>query len=449
MIKVPPTQRVTSDELVRILHDARRRTDELTADLAGERLLGPKLAIVNPVLWEVGHVGFFHDYFALCKLYGLDRYQLAEAEALYDSSAIPHDDRWELPLPPMDRTREYLDRVHAAMISRLPDAGQASETQSYVYQLTTFHEDMHSEAFFWTRQTLQDPPPSLLEPADLPAAEPPGPLPGDVHVPAGEHRLGSGDDVFFRFDNEKPSFTVPVEPFSIARAPVTNAEFAAFVEDGGFENPRYWSDEGWALIQRTERTAPVYWRRGANGGWEMRWFDRWIALPPHQPVCFVSFYEAEAYCAWAGRRLPSEVEWEVAASRAPTPDGTALAPGKRIYPWGDAPPSAERANLDGYRLGCVDVAALPKGDSPFGCRQMFGNVWEWTSSLFKPYPGFQADLYRDYSQPWFKEDRRVLRGGAWPTRGRMLTTPHRNFFLPERTDLFSGFRTCAAGHPPR
>lgn len=442
MIKVPSTHRVTSDHLVRMLNDARRRTDELTGDLAGERLLGPNLSIVNPALWEVGHVGFFHDYFALRKLYGLDRYQLEEAEELYDSSAIAHDDRWDLPLPTMRRTRDYLAKVRDEMISRLPD-GWASEAQGYVYQLTTFHEDMHGEAFFWTRQTLEDPPPPVASPDDLPAAEPSGPLPGDVHVPGGEHLLGSGEEVFFRFDNEKQPHNVTVAPFSIARAPVTNEEYAAFVEEGGYETPRYWSEAGLALVERNELTAPVYWRRGQDGGWQMRWFDRWIALPPHQPVCFVSFHEAEAYCAWAGRRLPSEAEWEVAASRVATPDGTALAPGKRIYPWGGAPPTAERANLDGYRLGCIDVAALPDGDSAFGCRQMFGNVWEWTTSLFKPYPGFQAELYRDYSQPWFKENRRVLRGGAWPTRARMLTTAYRNYFLPERNDLFSGFRTCA------
>lgn len=441
--EVPTTTPVEADELARRLEDARRRTLELTADLQGERLFGPKLSIVNPPLWEVGHVGFFHDYFALRTLHGLDDYQVADAESLYDSSSIDHDDRWELPLPDMATTRDYLDRVQQAMLSRLPDGGRADEATSYVYQLTLLHEDMHGEAFTYTRQTLGYPAPELSAPAP-PAPEGGGPLEGDVEVPGGEHVLGSGPEVPFRFDNEKQAHTVEVAPFAIARAPVINAEFAAFVDAGGYERREYWSEAGWAWREQEGRTAPRYWQRDGVGNWQQRVFDRVEPLAPHQPVCFVNVYEAEAYCAWAGRRLPTELEWEVAASRAPSADGQSLAPGKRLLPWGDEPaPDAQRANLDGLRLGCVDVGALPEGDSAFGCRQMLGNVWEWTASRFDPFPGFRPDLYRDYSQPWFPEGRRVLRGGGWPTRGRLIHNSHRNFFTPEREDIPTGFRTCA------
>jgi iron(II)-dependent oxidoreductase len=440
MIEVPPTQPLSAEQLAALLDDARRRTWELTHDLPRERLFGPKINIINPMLWEIGHVGFFHDYFALRLLHGLEHYQHPDAEGLYDSSSIPHGDRWQLPLPSLDDTWAYLDRVKQAMIERLPE-GTASEAVSYVYQLTALHEDMHGEAFLWTRQTLADPPPVLATPA-LPPAVPAGPLAGDVAVPGGEHVLGSDDQVAFRFDNEKPPHSVTVEPFYIARAPVTNAEFAAFVEDSGYGTRAHWSEAGWQWLQALARRAPRYWDR-VHDGWTTRWFDQRLALAPHAPVTFVNYYEAEAYCHWADRRLPTEAEWEVAASRMPNADGNGLAPGKRLYPWGDALPTPERANLDGYRLGCVDVAAFPAGDSAFGCRQMLGNVWEWTASTFTPYPGFQADLYRDYSQPWFPEGRKVLRGGAWPTRGRLIHNSYRNFFLPERDDLFTGFRTCA------
>mgnify|MGYP000344252200 CR=1 FL=1 len=444
MIEVPDSRRLPAEELAAMLTDARRRTYELTDDLTGDRQLGPKLSIVNPPLWELGHVGFFHDYFALRKLYGLDAYQIPEAEQLYDSSAIAHDPRWELPLPDRARTHEYLDRIQAAMLARLPDGGEASAEQTHIYQLTLLHEDMHGEAFFWSRQTLGDPQPAITVPDRLPSAEPSGPWPGDVQVPGGEHVLGSEADAEapFRFDNEKPAQRLVVEPFSIARAPVTNAEFEAFIDAGGYNDPRWWSEEGWQYIQEQGVTAPRNWRDGPNGR-EQRLFDQWWPLAPHQPVSFVSYWEAEAWCNWAGRRLPTELEWEVAASRVPDASGRELTPGKRIYPWGDERPEARHANLDGYRLGRVDVAALPDGDSGCGCRQMLGNVWEWTSSLFRPYPGFEAGLYRDYSQPWFKEDRRVLRGGAWPTRPRLVHNMHRNFFLPGRNDLFTGFRTCA------
>jgi iron(II)-dependent oxidoreductase len=443
MIEVPATHRVDSEKLAAMLTDARERTLALTGDFSGERLLGPQLDIVNPPLWEIGHVGFFHDYFALRALYGLSDYQHPDAERLYDSSSIEHDDRWELPLPGIDQTYAYLADVQSAMLDRLPDSGLASEAQSYVYQLTLLHEDMHAEAFTYTRQTLADPPPPLAE--EAPAVPGDGACPGDVAIPGGEHLLGSDTDVPFRFDNEKQPHTVTVEPFRMSRAPVTNADYQAFVEGGGYECSDYWSDAGWQWRQGLGLTAPVYWGRDAEGHWCERWFDRWISLAPHHPVAWVSWYEAQAYCCWAGRRLPTEAEWEVAASRVPTEDGRALAPGKRLWPWGNepSPDDATLANLDGARLHTVDVGAFPAGDSGFGLRQMLGNVWEWTASTFAPYPGFQPDLYRDYSEPWFPEGRRVLRGGSWATRARLINNNHRNFFLPDRNDVPTGFRTCA------
>lgn len=442
MNKTPPTPPQSADALAANLIDARRRSLTLTEDLLGNRERGPRLPIVNPPLWELGHLGFFHDYFALRGLYSLPDYQYPQAERFFDSSAIAHDKRWTLALPSREQTLEYLSRVEQAMLDRLPE-GQASGAQSYVYQLTTLHEDMHGEAFIYTRQTLNDPPPALSATHGLgPAATAAGPLTGDVRIPGGQHRLGSEESVAFRFDNEKPPRDVALAPFSIARAPVTNSEFAAFVDDGGYQRPHLWSEAGWRWRETEEAEAPVYWRT-TDDGWEERVFDCWQPLAPHQPVLHVNVFEAEAWCRWAGRRLPTEAEWEVAASRIPSSDGCSLAPGKRRYPWGDTPPLASCANLDAERLGRLDVSALPEGDSAFGCRQMLGNVWEWTASTFAPFPGFQADLYQDYSQPWFAEGRRVLRGGAWATRARLIHNGYRNFFTPERQDILAGFRTCA------
>jgi iron(II)-dependent oxidoreductase len=236
---------------------------------------------------------------------------------------------------------------------------------------------------------------------------------------------------------------VEVRPFRIARRAVSNGEYAAFVDDGGYRRPELWDAEGWQWRSAAGLDQPVYWRRtGSNGGWEHRRFDGWEALPPDAAVIHVSWYEARAYCRWAGRRLPTEVEWEVAAAGEPNADGTALTTHKRRYPWGDAAPDAARANLDGGGLGTVDVAALPAGDSAFGCRQMLGNVWEWTDTLFGPYPGFTPDMYQDYSQPLFGSTR-VLRGGAWATRGRLIRNTWRNYYGPERNDVLAGLRTCA------
>lgn len=436
--RIPDTPPVESAQLVDWLDDARRRTRDLVWDLDGERRFGPKMAIVNPPIWEVGHVGFFHDYFALHKLHGIEHFQHPGAHRLYDSSTIDHDDRWHLPFPDMATTFDYLQSVRDAMVARLPD-GEADPAISYVYQLTTLHEDMHAEAFAYTRQTLGYPAPTLSHAPALDKVTS-GPWPGDAAIPGGEHVLGSDASVLFRFDNEKDPHTVTVAPFAISRAPVTNEDFLAFVEADGYQRPEFWSEEGWQWRQREGVSAPRYWSRDGAGRWQQRHFDQWQPLALHQPVSFVSFYEAEAWCRWAGRRLPTEAEWEVAASREP--DGDRLVPGKRHWPWGDTPPATTKANLDGWRLGCVDVAAFPEGDSAFGCRQMIGNVWEWTSSIFGPFPGFRADLYRDYSEPWFPEGRRVLRGGAWPTRSRLIHNGYRNFFTPDRQDIPTGFRTC-------
>lgn len=264
-----------------------------------------------------------------------------------------------------------------------------------------------------------------------------GAWPGDVFVPGGTFMLGATPDEPFVFDNEKWAHPVPLRSFAIARAPVTQSEFAAFVEDDGYRRRELWSEAGWHWRQTARAEQPLYWQRQRDG-WLRRDFDRWLPLEPHRPVLHVNWYEAEAYCRWAGRRLLSEVEWEAAAAAS----GPDLAGPKRRFPWGDSPPDATRAHLDGYALGCCDVAALPDGDSAWGCRQMIGNVWEWTADDFGPYPGFTPDPYRDYSQPWFTSHK-VLRGGAWMTRGRLLRNTWRNFYQPDRRDVWAGFRTCA------
>jgi len=339
-------------------------------------------------------------------------------------------------------------RVHDALLERLARVhtrGIADAVDSYLYRFTTFHEDMHDEAFTWTRQTLGYPTP------DFATARVPGPavdahagaLAGDVAVPGGEFLLGAPGDAPFVFDNEKWCHRVEVAPFRIARAPVSNAEFAAFVADGGYARRELWDAAGWQWCERSAARHPVYWQPDGAGGFAQRRFDRIVDLPPHQPVIHVNWYEARAWCRWAGRRLPREFEWEVAALGEPAAGGSTLADGKRRYPWGDAEPDALRAaNLDGRALGCVDVAALPAGDSAFGCRQMLGNVWEWCADAFTPYPGFVPDAYKEYSQTLFGHTR-VLRGGAWITRSRMITGLYRNYFGAERRDVFAGLRTCA------
>jgi iron(II)-dependent oxidoreductase len=435
------TQPVSNAYLIEILGDARARTLELLRDLDQAQLIGPKLPIVNPMQWEIGHVAWFYEYFILRRLYDYAPL-LANGDSLYDSIKIAHDTRWDLPLLSLEATLAYMERVHAALIERL-DGTMASEQDSFIYQFATFHEDMHDEAFLWTRQTLAYGAPKLgLAAQGRPADADSGPLPGDVEIPGGTFLLGSPKDAPFLFDNEKWAHPVTVAPFSIARAPVTNAEFAEFVAAGGYQRRAFWDEAGWGWRETENAQHPVYWRRDGAGDWHVRHFHEHLPLAPHRPIIHVNWHEANAYCRWARRRLPTEAEWEVAAIGEPTADGGRLAPGKRRFPWGDSLPTPLRANLDGRALGCIDVAALPAGDSAFGCRQMLGNVWEWTDDTFGPYPGFAPDAYEEYSQPLFGATK-VLRGGAWTSRARLASPRYRNYFGPERRDVFAGFRTCA------
>ena len=331
-----------------------------------------------------------------------------------------------------------MQRVLDAVVERLHGHAPSAQ-ETYLYLLSVLHEDMHGEALTYMRQTLSYPAPQL---GSTPVALGSGPWPGDADIPGGTFYLGATPDQPFVFDNEKWAHPVAVAPFRMARAPVTNAEFAAFVEDGGYQRREWWSYQGWVWRMKAQAQHPLYWQRDGQG-WLRQHFDTPVPLEPHAPVAHVTWYEAEAYCHWAGRRLPTEAEWELAASAEPTPDGKGITGRKRRYPWGDEPPTPERANLDTRFLGCADVVAFPAGDSAFGCRQMAGNVWEWTESAFYPFPGYLVDYpYREYSAPWFGY-RKVLKGGAWATRSRLAYNTYRNFFPPARNDVYAGFRTCA------
>jgi iron(II)-dependent oxidoreductase len=426
--RVPPEER---DEVAGWLIDARGRTLALVRDLPVSARLGARHPLLNPPLWELGHVGWFEERWLLREEAGrLPRRD--DADALYDSSAVPHDVRWELPLPSWEETLRDLVAIEE---SALQAVGRG-DVRPYFARLAALHEEMHAEAFVMARQLLGLPAPAVD------AAPPPGggPLPGDVPVPGGSFTLGAPAGEPFAFDNELPPWTVALAPFAIARAPVTQAELARFVEDGGYRRPELWTEAGWAWRRDAGADAPWAWRR-AGAGWERRHFDRWVALEPHRPAVHVCAHEADAYCRWAGRRLPTEAEWEAAALGEPA--GGALAPAKRRWPWGDAPPTPAHAGLDHRTDGPADVGACAAGDSAFGCRQLAGGVWEWTASSLEPFPGFTPGPYRDYSRPWFGTHR-VLRGGSFATSARVARPTYRNFYTPDRRDPFAGFRTCPA-----
>jgi iron(II)-dependent oxidoreductase len=453
-------------ELPMTMRAFRARTLGLIADLDDQQMIGPQLSIVNPPLWEIGHVAWFQEFWVLRHLKNR-RALLDNGDSLYNSTDIAHDSRWELILPSRPATLHYMENVLDNCIRSISESRELSQEELYFYLLAMFHEGMHAEALAYTRQTLGYAAPPFLEQVDRFDAS--GPCFGDVEIPGGTFLIGAPADSPFVFDNEKWAHPVQVKPFRIARAPVTNGEYLAFVEDGGYRQECFWSSAGWHWLNaggapelehsfarffnrspdsaaspskaQGKREHPAYWHRSANGRWQQRIYDRLEPLRENLPAVHLSWYEADAYCNWATRRLPTEMEWEVAAAAEPScgPGGLNR---PRHLPWGEDAPSAEHANLDWHWGGLREVGAHPTGDSAFGCRQMIGNVWEWTASDFEPYPGFTVDPYKEYSKPWFGTHK-VLRGGCWATSSLLIRNTWRNFYTPDRRDVWAGFRTCA------
>jgi iron(II)-dependent oxidoreductase len=285
-----PTSGASAADLVAQLRETRLRTRRLTEDLSWAELMGPHLDIVNPVLWEIGHVGWFHEYWTLRHAHG-QAPLIERGDRLWDSSNVPHATRWQLDLPDRAGTFGYMADVLVRQEERL--GGTVDDDARYFYELAIRHEDMHVEALTYARQTLAYAPPKEMGDTRPPLA---GALPGDVLVPGGTWRLGSTAADGFVFDNEKWAHETPLASFRIARAAVTNAEFAAFVEAGGYGAREFWSDAGWQWRQRHNAERPVYWLPKRDGVWTVRRYRMPEELAPHAPVVFVSWFEAEAWC---------------------------------------------------------------------------------------------------------------------------------------------------------
>lgn len=318
------------------------------------------------------------------------------------------------------------------------DADDALLHEGFVFRMVLQHEYQHNKAILQSLQLKKNGP---YEPVGR--LRPPPPPQSDAFddidmadFPGGWVEIGTNDRSG-AYDNERPLHRIELSPFSIDMGPVTEGAYARFIAGGGYEAREYWSEIGWAWRAEHNITHPKYWRH-TEGSWHVRIMDRVLPLDERRPVCHVSYYEAEAYARFVGKRLPTEFEWEAAATWDPSA-GT-----KRRYPWGDEAASDELANVDVLTFGPAAVGSYVRNVSPIGCYGMIGDVWEWTSSTFNAYPGYEMFPYPEYSEVFFGDDHRVLRGGSWATGVGAIRGTFRNWDYPIRRQIFSGIR-CVRG----
>ncbi|MGH3321792.1 MAG: ergothioneine biosynthesis protein EgtB [Streptosporangiaceae bacterium] len=397
-------------------------------------LLAQHSPIMSPLVWDLAHVGTYEELWLLRGAAGIEPLR-PEIDDIYNAFEYPRWQRPSLPLLPPDEAGAYISLVRRKAMDALersrlvPDAPLLD--RGFVYGMVVQHEHQHDETMLQTHQLRRG------EPA-LPDLPPPRPeaavLPVEARVEAGAFTMGTSVNPW-AYDNERPAHVAWVPAYAIDTSPVANRAYLAFMEAGGYDDPRLWTDEGWRWSREAGVRAPGSWFRD-GGGWLRRRFGRVEPVPVDEPVQHVAWYEADAYARWAGKRLPTEAEWEMAAAWDPA------ARRARRYPWGDEEPDPTRANLGQRHLQPAASGAYPSGASAYGVRQLLGDVWEWTATDFRGYPGFQAFPYREYSEVFFGGDYKVLRGGSWATHPSACRTTFRNWDHPVRRQLFAGFR-CA------
>lgn len=429
---------MTDPELLRqraldALTTARDRTALLTSCIDDRELTSQHSPLMSPLVWDLAHIGNQEEQWLLRAVAGRDAIR-PEIDSIYDAFEHPRAARPSLPLLAPAEARRYAADVRGRVLDvleKIPLHGRPLLDAAFAFGMIAQHEQQHDETMLITHQ-LRSGPAALTAP-EPPRADTTG-LRDEVLVPGGPFTMGTSTEPW-ALDNERPAHRRDVAAFHIDTAPVTCGAYLRFMEDGGYEQQRWWAEPGWEQIRTHGIRAPLFWHQD-GGQWLRRRFGVVEAVPLDEPVLHVSWYEADAYARWAGRRLPSEAEWEKAARHDPVSGRS------RRYPWGDEDPTAERANLGQHHLRPAPAGSYPAGESPHGVRQLTGDVWEWTSSDFLPYPGFAAFPYREYSEVFFGSDHKVLRGGSFAVDEVACRGTFRNWDLPVRRQIFSGFRTA-------
>ena len=423
------------DAICAKLTEARARTLLLVSTLSDDDLRVQHDSLMSPILWDLGHIVHFEELWLSRNLSG--PIEFSEMPGLYNPFEHPRATRATLALPSLQRLMETAAETRSDVLDALQHADLASAqpllASGFVYNMVLQHEYQHNETILQTLQ-LKTGVPYRAPRTTIPSYAGEDRFNRMVRIAGGEYPIGT-DDRTMAYDNERPRHAVSVTAFEIGAAPVTNGAYATFIADGGYERAELWSESGRAWLANSGAVAPKHWSR-SGGEWITRTMDISAPLAPDNPVCHVCYYEADAYARWADKRLPTEHEWEIAASWNPE---TADA---QRFPWGNEEPNALRANVDQLIFGTAPVGAFARNVSPLGCYGMIGDVWEWTSSDFTGYPGFVPYPYPEYSEAFFGTEYKVLRGGSWATRPGAIRNSFRNWDYPIRRQIFSGFR-CA------
>jgi gamma-glutamyl hercynylcysteine S-oxide synthase len=425
---------LTARDAIDALQEARARTLALVASISDDDLERVHSELMSPLVWDLAHIAAFEDLW-LVHRYGGRPLLHDELTALYDAFETPRAERGELPLLGPSDAREYLEQVRDRTMAVIEERGIGD---GILHEMVLRHEQQHGETML---QTIQLARLDYYEPVPGRAsAEHPGTtLTGLelIEIPAGHCTVGASRNGQFAYDNERPRHRTDVRRYLIGQVPITNATYLTFVEGGGYERREWWSDEGWHWKEQYDITRPMAWTADYAAEWRLGALE---LLHPDRPVVHISWFEADAFARAHGARLPTEIEWEKAA----TWDheiGFAQA-----NPWGpEAAAPGFHANVDHVECGPAAVGSYPGGASPYGCLGMVGDVWEWTASDFGGYPGFVPHPYKEYSEVFFGPEYKVLRGGSWATRARVITPTFRNWDYPQRRQIFSGLRIAKDG----
>ena len=416
------------------LEKVRSETLGLVEQMPESFLINPPKPFMGPIIWDLAHIAKFEEIWILKNAAGLDeKSDLSDDD--YNAIKTPRKIREELILPSLTDSLAYMSRIRKHVIDFLHsvtlDPDDKLLNNGYVFELAIQHEYQHQETILQSLALFDSPPfncPALPSENGASLEE------SMVLIPEGDFVLGT-DNLRFAYDNELPAHKTFLEAFLIDSAPVTNERYLIFIEGNGYDREEFWSEKGMKWKSQESAESPLYWYK-ENGVWFRRVFDKVTKISPKEPVIHVSYWEAEAFANFEGRRLPTEQEWEKACCWNPNSGET------YSYPWGEEEPDDDKANIGKKRWCPSPVGSYKDSASPSGCHQMLGDVYEWTSSSFLPYGGFEAFPYEEYSAVHFGKDYKVLRGASWATSGKVARATFRNWDFPQRRQLFSGFR-CA------